>query len=830
MKYLFAVLSLLVCVFSSVIAEELPVNKEFRIAGQVVDSLSAEAVMYATLRISKLAEPAKLVKMATTDDKGKFVLSLSEAGEFLLEVQYVGKKVLRKNFRTGEEARVDLGVLMMQENAHQLSEVVVSAAKPLVTVDLDKIVYDIEADPDSKTNNVLDMLRKVPLVTVDGEEKIQLKGSSNFKIYMNGKPSNMISSNPKDVLKSMPAHTIKDIQVITDPGAKYDAEGVSGIINIVTKKNASLGGYTATLRAGANSLGGFDGGAYWMMKYGKVGFNGNYSYYQYRNPENASYSRRVDYLNPSLMYLNEDGTGSSKGMGQYGSGELSFEIDTFSLINMSFNLYGGDQKSYPVMLVEMKNSDGDLMEAYRRQGASMNEYGNTSINADYQRTFKMPDRLLTASYRFSLSPSDWSNLSETWEMDEILRSKQEQLSEASMKEHTLQVDYTTPISKIHVIETGVKYILRLNNSNSHTSFFDTQTGAWNPIPSGNDEFEHTSEIYSAYAGYSLRLKSWGLKTGVRYEGTQMNVAYPLDTEQNFDVPFKQNVVPSATVTYKIKPTQNIRLGYNMRINRPGIGQLNPYVNAFNPTSISYGNPGLRPVENHSIHMNYGSFSPKFNLNANVSYSFANNSIESITTIDDEGVSHTTYDNIGRNRRFNFSSYQNWKPTAKFSVFGNLMLSYTYTKSNKDAALSSKGWSGGIFAGADYTLPWSVRFSAFTGYFGPRVSLQGKTSSYSFHDISFNKSFLKDRLNVRLSASNPFVKEIKFKNTQYTVDYHQEGVSYYSARRFGVSVSYRIGELKTQIKKVRRGISNDDVIQSGSGGEGQQGGSPKQETK
>lgn len=826
MKHFFTSLFVLLFCTSGFLFSQVPLkNLNAAVKGQVTDSLTAEPVAYATLRISRSSDSGNVVKAFATDDKGRFNFDMTEAGDYQLEVHYVGKQTFSSQFKVEKNGTIDLGVLSMKEGEHAFSEVVVSAAKPLVMVDLDKITYNIEEDPDSKSNNVLEMLKKVPLVTVDGEENIQLKGSSNFKIYMNGKPSNMISSNPKEVLKSMPANTVKDIQIITDPGAKYDAEGVTGIINIVTQKQSSLGGYTASLRAGANTLGGFSGGAYLMMKYGKIGFTGNYNYYEYKSPSGGSYSERIDYVNSATRYLREDGTNKYDGSGQYGSGELSFELDTFNLINVAFNRYGGDGVSSSLMMVELRDQDDILQKNYRRDGSSTNEYGSTDFNVDYQRTFQTPDRLFTTSYRFSLSPSDWSNASTVSYLmnDGTPDEQQQQFSEASMKEHTFQVDYTTPFAKIHTLETGLKYILRLNGSNSGTSLFDPSTDIWNEVYSDIDEFEHRSGIASAYGSYSMKLKKWGVKAGLRYEGTDISAIYPLNTDLNFDVPYNHNLVPSATVTYQIKPMQNIRFGYNMRIMRPSISQLNPYVNSFNSNFVSYGNPDLKPVESHSINLNYGYYHPKFNINANASYNFANNSIERITTIDSNGVSNTTYDNIGENKRVNLSSYLSWNPTTKLRIFGNLWGNHVDIRANNNTGLSNNGFSGGLYGGGSYTLPWELRLSAFGGYFGPQISLQGKGSTYSFHNISLNKSFLDKKLDIRLTASNPFQKESRYANYQETTEYKLESVNYYAARQFELSVSYRFGEMKEQIKKTRRGITNDDLMSSGSG-EGQQGGS------
>ena len=273
----------------------------YSIKGQVLDSLSNESVPYATLRIALAKTPDKPVKLLACDVDGKFQAPLSSAGKYIISMQSIGKAPAEKTFTISDKQRnLDLGKLYMQEDNQRLGEVTVTAQKPLVKAEIDKLTYSLEDDPEAQTNNTLEMLRKVPMVTVDGDDQIQLKGSTNFKIYMNGKPSNLLSNNPAEVLKSMPANSVKNIEVITDPGAKYDAEGIGGIINIITTKNA-LQGYTGTVRVNGSSLGRVGGGGYISLKAGKFGLTANYNYNYNREPWNESTSIREDLENDEVI-------------------------------------------------------------------------------------------------------------------------------------------------------------------------------------------------------------------------------------------------------------------------------------------------------------------------------------------------------------------------------------------------------------------------------------------------------------------------------------------------------------------------------------------------
>ncbi|WP_029904195.1 TonB-dependent receptor domain-containing protein [Prevotella sp. 10(H)] len=800
-----------------------------QIKGQLVDSVTNETIPYATIKITEKDNPAKLIKAVASDDNGKFQVSMNKKGEYLFIAEYIGKQTITKPIEIGNTKTLDLGTISMPDNAQALSEVVISAQKPLVKVDLDKITYSMEDDPEAKTNNVLDMLKKVPMVTVDGEENIQLKGSSNYKIYLNGKPSNMITSNPKDVLRSMPASSIKDIEVITDPGAKYDAEGVAGIINIITQKNTSMGGYTATLNGRVDDLGGFGGGAYVQMKYGKIGFTGGYNYHQYRRPRGTSNRFTEEYANNDNRYLHEDGFSKNKGNGQYGNGELSFEIDTLNLINVGFNRYFGEGNSNSELISEMLNANRDTQYKYARNSHSKFNYGGTDVNVDYQRTFKKKDQLLTASYRFSQSPNDS-------ESDNIINpitgtppwtaETNNQYSDADMKEHTFQADFVTPFGKVHNLEAGVKYIIRINQSNSGYDFINAD-GEWVNKPQIYDEFKHEQDIVAAYGGYSAKFKKWGLKTGLRYEATWLEAKFPKDIDRNFKNDYS-NLVPSATITYQLKPSQNIRLGYNMRIQRPGIYQLNPYEDTSNPNNIRVGNSELDAVKNHNISLNFGSFSQNLNFNANLSYDFEDNGIENIT-IRENGISTTTYQNIGERKNLGLSGYINWSPNDKIRVYSNMSGRYVDIKSSTDPItnkrMTNSGFSGNIVAGGQYSFPQNFKAYVNTGYFSPWIMLQGEGSSFFFHSVSFSKGFLKDRLQIRAYAQNPFKKDNEFKNITQTDTFYSESRNSNRMRNFGIGISFRFGEMKAQIKKAQRSIRNDDSMGGGQGGDqgGQQSG-------
>lgn len=772
------------------------------VKGQVVDSVSAESIPYATIKIVMTQNPEKVLKMLACDIDGKFETDLLP-GSYRMTINSIGMYPAVKNVTLSKDSgkQLNLGRIVMQENVKNLAEVVITAQRPLVKAEIDKLTYNIEQDPEAVTSTTLDMLRKVPMITVDGEDNIQLKGSSNFKIYMNGKPSNLITNNPGDVLKSMPANSVKSVEVITEPGAKYDAEGVGGIINIITK--SALEGYTATVRANADNFGSVGGGAYLSLKTGKLGITGNYNYNYRNSPFNDSYSFRENLQSDQMKYLTQTGRTKRKGPRQFGYLEASYEIDTLNLLSLSAHRFNGSSRNISNSNELMENYLEETVYSFDRNSNSRSNFGGTEVNLDFQHSTSLKDELLTISYKFNNSPdgSDNTTLIENITGDYLLDyTKDISDNRASTNEHTGQVDYTRPFLKNQTVEAGLKYIYRL--SNSETERYRDDELHIEP----NQDFRHTQHIYSAYASYNIKVKKFGFKAGARAEGTSMYI--------KMDKPFSSDyfdLVPSATASYQLSMSQNIRLGYNMRIQRPGISFLNPYIDNSDPLNIRYGNENLNSEKSHNIEFNYGMFSQKFNINASLNYAFVNNAIEQFTVIskEDPDISETTYGNIGHNQNVGLFLYASWMPVSGLRIFMNGGLDYRMLKSDNYG--DNNGFNYRLFTGAEYSLPLDFRINLRGGYFAPRILLQGKSSPFYFTGITINKDFMDKKLTVSLSCEDPFWKRKKMESTTADDNFYRRSVNYMTARSFRISISYRFGDLKSTIKKVKRGISNDDVM-------------------
>ena len=811
-------------------------NTSFQVKGILLDSLTREGEPYATIKIVKKEAPAKALKMLVTDMKGQFREKVPGTGNFVMTVTSVGRAPIVKDFtvKAGEKL-VDFGTLYIVDASNELGQVEIIAQKPLVKADIDKIEYNVQDDPDAQSNSVLEMLRKVPLVTVDGEDNIQVNGSSSFKVYVNGKPNNMMSNNPTEVLKSMPANSIKHIEVITNPGPKYDAEGVGGILNIVTV-GRGLEGYTATFSANVSNRGA-GGGAFGTIKSGKLTVSARYNYNYNDQPHNYnSGSQRVMPGAVTENSSNLDYDGSSKGHDSFQSGsmEASYEIDTLRLVTMSFGLWGGGNKSdgsTDYTATSPENISAVPIYSYSAFNRSKSSWYSIDGGIDYQRLFKVKDRMLTFSYKINTRPQT-SDAYMEYEIDNgynpdwadyLKRLKNlHNDGEQNTTEHTFQADYTTPIGKLHTLEAGAKYILR-NNSSENDRFDADDTGKYEYNKEQSSHYKHLNDIIAAYLGYGLKVKRISGRLGLRYEHTIQDVKYLVGRGEDFTKNF-DDVVPSASIGYKLADMSNLRLGYNMRIYRPGIWALNPYLNDADPSYISRGNPELDSEKNHAFNLSYSNFTQKFNVNISARYSFTNNSAENVTRLmpdtEIEGlknptgkdVLYSTYANIGKTRYASVNGYVNWNATPRTRIYMNMSGNYSYLEGSE--GMRNDGWSLFAYGGAQHTLPHDWRISMNVFGQTPWIMLQGKGSSFFDYGLSVNKSFLNKRLTLSAFASNFFKKYMNQSSTTEGSGFVRESNYKYSRQRFGVSVSYRIGELKASVKKAARTISNDDVKSGG----------------
>ena len=715
-------------------------------------------------------------------------------------------------------AQTDVETDIEAEEVEILEASAVTAQKTLVVMDIDKITYKVEDDVDSKTSTILDMLRKVPMVSVDGQDNITVNGSSSFQVYVDGKLNPMISSNPSQILKLMPASMVKNIEVMTNPGARYDAEGVGGVLNITT--NLSQPGGTSiadgqyanvTLQG---STRGFGGGLYYSRQKGKWAFSVNGNASRTDTDGTSLVSERIQKLEAGDFITRTSGEADVRTPLYTGNLSLSYEIDSLNLISAAAGFLG-TRLSYHSLFNAIFTSP--MMEyAYAGNTLTSTSVNNVVANVDYQHTWAgLPQRSLVVSYQFSGAPS--GNLITNTIDGAAAMGLADRRTDAftNSVSHIVQADFSTPLgaATAHTLNMGTKFTARHNLSDQSNFIFDGSEYIY--TPEGSLEYDFYNNIGALYAEYDGKFGSFGLKAGARYEHTWQNVGYAEGQGKGFRLDYG-NLVPVASVQYNISQFQNIGLSYNMRISRPGITYLNPYVdNMSDPTVKTYGNTDLKAETAHTVNAVYNFFNPKWIVSMTLRQGFTGDGISQYSFYDDEYILNTTYGNIISTSSTGLNAFVTWIPGQKTRIMFNGEGSYTDIRS-KALGQSNSGWSYSALVGIQQVLPWDLRLSVNSIFSGRTVSLQGWTSGMRIGIVSVTKGFIEDRLSVSVSGISYLSKGpgLTIENVSQGKDFVTRTATTIPLQMLSFNLSYSFGKQdNATVKKSRKTIEEDIQLNS-----------------
>ena len=663
------------------------------VKGVLMDETLGEAEPFATVRVFKAGKTQKPVAMFLTNENGEFKQEVKGKGRFDIVFSSIGKEDLKQTVTLGQENPLDMGTLYIKENATMLKGVEIVAQKPLVKMDVDKMSYNVAEDEDSKSNTVLDMLRKVPMVTVDGQDNISVNGSSSFKVYVDGMPNAMFSSNPSMVFKSMPATAVKSIEVVTNPGAKYDDEGAAGILNIVMNKQnpqaaQSLNGYNGTVRAsaGTKQLG---GSVFINGQQGKFSYSANVMT-SYNKPGNTTTETEQIQTNGNSQLLTSDN--DLKTPFTMGSLTMGYQIDSMSVLNLTAQVNSMSMKTTGTSMTTM--SGPAYGDGFSYGSSTDMKNSRTSFNGslDYQRFFNRDHtQSLALTYQLEYSPAK-TEMTNLFNTQSTIMDLTNRYSESKNKttSHTFQVDYTMPIATGQTLSLGGK--LQLHDATADSKYYLKDVYD----PSSSSDYEYKNSILAGYGEYAGNFNKVGVKAGVRYEHTWQDVEYHLGNGEDFKKNYG-SLVPTASLQYTLSQGSNLGVTYNMRISRPGISYLNPYVDKTNPIALSYGNPELDVEKNHNVSLVYNLFTPKLMVNLNLHHNFVDNANSQYSFYDAEGLLNTTYGNIVKRHQTGLNGYVNYLMTKNTRIVFNGGLNYTDLRSSA-LDQSNSGWTANAMVG------------------------------------------------------------------------------------------------------------------------------------
>ena len=791
------------------------------------DSLSHETEPFATVRVFRQSDTTKPVAMAVADADGNINISVDGKGDYFMTVASMGKTTVYRRLTLTGQPTLALGDLLTTDDSKAIAGVEVVAQKPVVTMTTDKMSYSVQDDADSKTMSLLDMLRKVPMVNVDGQDNVTVKGSSNFKVYVDGKPNQMFQNNFSQVAKSIPTSTVQRIDVITSPGAKYDAEGTTGVLDIkMVHQGGQPNGECDNCYNGNVELLGSNHGerttAYIGGQQGKLTYSAM-GMFAWQIMDNM----RVTNTRTQQTALGESRETNEMEMDEHhpfsmGNITLGYALDSLSTINVNAGVSGGNvNHSYDPRNTFSGGPYGDGF-SYVNHTSEHNRYMGVNASTDYQRWLNAGHTSqLTLSYLFDYNPA--RNRTRTLYNNDVSGVSGLTLSDLYSDSrtwgtsHTGQADLTLDLGGGQTLETGAKFISRRNKSDSR--LYDVINGEDILNADGSMSYRNLQSIVAGYAQYKLTKEKYNARLGLRYEHTFESVKYAEHSDRNFHKDYG-NLVPSGSVGYNITPTSNLGLTYTMRISRPGISQLNPYVNRTNPTSLSYGNPSLAVAKSHNVTLAYNFFMPKLMLNASLSHDYVGNEIENYQYVDADNKYNSTYANNGKSRNTSLDAFIRWVATRTSTLMLNGNVSYGDWKAN-DLGYHNWGWSGSAYVGLEQQLPWKVKGSLGVFARTRDYSLMGYGSGMQFLNASLTRTFLNDRLEVSARYASPLRSRLVI--NQYSAGNGFSNLAHISVplQIVSMTVKWNFGNTMKQFSQQSSKINNDfnDAHQNNSVGSG-----------
>lgn len=699
----------------------------------------------------------------------------------------------------------------------KLKEVTVVAARPVVKMETDKMTYNVQQDTEAKAATVLDILRKVPMVTVDGQDNITVNGSSDFKVYVDNKPNPMFSANASQIFKAMPASMVKNIEVITNPGAKYDAEGTGGILNITLMKtnqaNNTTNGYNGNVSLMASNRGS-KGSAFISGSQGKLTYSANALYaYQRMNGSDIMLSR-AEADGSNMAYQQHSNLKQPFAMGNI---SLGYEIDSLSNLNVSAGLTDFCQRTEGNPVTRMwggRYGQGFSYGNWMKQKESHRSF-NGSI--DYQRFFNSErSSYMILSYLFNSNPSQTDNrimYDNAEDISQITLANMLSKNKANGTEHTLQADFTEALSPHHKLNFGGKYVMHIDKADAQY-YSLAADGETTLVPANSMNYKNTQNIAAGYAEWKGSMGKTSATAGMRYEHTWLSVDYHEGQGTDFNRNYG-TLVPNASVSWTVNPSFNVGINYNMRIMRPGITYLNPYINRSDPTKLVYGNADLDVEKTHNVSMVLNYFSMRFMMNATLSQSFCNNKVEQYSFIDGHNLLNQTYGNVANNRTTKLNLFVNWLLFAKTRLVMTHELDYSNFSSDR-LHTKNYGWHYSGYMGLQQQLPWQLEWSLGCIAQTRSYTLQGDNSGMSFVYSTLSKALLKDKLNLSLIFITPFSDKLDIKNRVYGTDYVQYMHVKVPIRQLNVTLTWKFGNTKKQFAQHKSNISNDFQNQQSQG--------------
>ena len=780
-----------------------------KITGTLIDTLSKEPIEFASIALYQKGNE-KIINGTISDERGHFKISDVENGQYELQINFLGytPKRIRGITLTKKKPDYLAHKILLSQDGIVLNEVEVVGQAAVIESKVDRIVYNAEKDVTSLGGDASDVLAKVPMLAVDLDGNVTMRGSSNIQILINGRPSGMFSDNVADALKMMPAEQIKSVEVITSPSAKYDAEGTAGIINIVTRKKSVEGvSGSVNLTTGTRHNRGTGNLSIGKNRFG-VNLGGSATYSWPNEGQNSFY--REDYLDGQVRTLDQNGVTTSSRLGFSGQGSLFYDINAYNSINSSFQLRGftfDNQGDVHSLYMDPSQS---LVEEYQRLTDTDRGRNGFEWTTDYLRKFDRKDQELSFAFQLNGNNSDMDQLYEQQSEDPALRLTETSFNKGRNSEMTFQGDYTHPFSDRLKLELGSKAVLREINSDYIYNVYEFDQGRFNEDPSRTNLFDYNQDVYAGYASLNVELpQDISMIAGMRYEKTEIQGDYRTDAE-GFENGYS-NFIPSIILSKKIKQYNTLKLSYNQRIQRPSLRYINPFRATQDSRIISEGNPDLAPELSHQVETGYTTIAGRTVVTTSVYYRRTTDVIQSFLEVNENGISRTTFQNIGKSDAFGVNIYGSVTLAKKLTLRGSIDSYYVDIKAQDGSLENSDFMYRARLNGAlKLKNDWAVE--AFGMFNSSRTTVQGNNPSFSIFYMGVKKDIMQKKGSIGINIVEPFSQYKPFRSNLQGENFYQESEYLRPFRSFGINFRYRFGKLNFGDRRSK--IRNDDLKRDG----------------
>jgi outer membrane receptor protein involved in Fe transport len=789
------------------------------IHGIVIDKKDKAPIDYANVIVYK-SKDSSMVTGALTNSKGKFLIEKLIPGKYFVKVNFIGfgiKSITNLIIIPPDKLSLNLGTIELETTATNLGVVNISGEKDQIEYNLDKKVINVDKNILATGGTALDVMQTIPSINVDIDGTVSLRGSSNVTIFIDGRPSGLTS------LDQMPAAQIDKVEIVTNPSARYDPDGMSGIINIVTKRKKEPG-YNGMVSGNVSSNGQYSGSV--NLGYNRKKFNLYANVDLRRNRfKSTSDTYRELFVNDTTTFFDQYNNSLRKGF--YGNFKAGTDIFINPKNTLSFYGVYNFRRGKPSDTTSYKNFDfNDVLSDFYKKGSTGKSINDGfEINIDYKKTFKNKGQELTANLFYSNSGWDsYSDLNTLWfspdqiPIDSTLHNQNTVNTNKSIS-YNGQVDYVHPLGKWGRIETGYKGSYRINENNYTLNYLSDEI--WQKDTLSSNDFEYDEQMHSAYFIYAGNIKKFKFQLGLRAEQV-LTVSDQITSQKTYKHNYL-NIFPTVHLKYEFTEHNALQISYSRRVHRPRSNSLNPFVDYTDPMNISSGNPYLEPEFTNSFELGHLIDFKSTSINTTLFYRETENMITRVVDVDSLGVSRSTYSNLDKGSSFGVELivsqgiFKWWKLNGNFSYFGVKFYGSSNTIDFNDVNTS---WTVKInsamtfWKSMDLQLSFNYRSPVFTaqnsgGYFGGSGGgSQGKQKENYFFDIGLKKDFLKNKLTLSLRLSDIFNTnnyQLETKGVNYTSLVNRKRES----RVLFFGVSYKInGGFKQKKRKVTDDNSND----------------------